>query len=85
MHSASSTASGQSTHHTGLIRYLACTTSASLGDVVVSTGEDKLLALHKLPSLELIGSITLNKRANALAISPDGLIVVGDKFGDVYQ
>lgn len=56
--------------------------------MVVSTGEDKTLALHKVPSLELIGSFVLNKRANAIAVGQDKeeqVIVVGDKFGDVYK
>ncbi len=56
---------------------------------MVSTGEDKTLALHKVPSLELAGSFILNKRANAITIGSDKdghqVIVVGDKFGDVYK
>jgi hypothetical protein len=51
---------------------------------VISTGEDKLLQVSSLPSLQLINSRELVKRANALTVTEQGTIIVGDKFGDVY-
>lgn len=52
---------------------------------LISTGEDKHLHVSQLPSLELLSSRELVKRANALSVTSDGVIVVGDKFGDVYS
>jgi tRNA (guanine-N(7)-)-methyltransferase subunit TRM82 len=52
---------------------------------LVSTGEDKHLHVSILPSLELESSRELVKRANALELTHDGTIIVGDKFGDVYS
>ncbi|KAI8451066.1 WD40-repeat-containing domain protein [Phakopsora pachyrhizi] len=54
--------------------------------LLVSTGEDKLLKIWKLPTLSLISSRELVKRPTSIAISPDGKsIVIADKSGDVYD
>lgn len=50
----------------------------------IATGEDKLLTVSSLPDLTLLSKRELVKRANALEMTADGVIVVGDKFGDVY-
>ncbi|GAA6036798.1 hypothetical protein JCM8097_003484 [Rhodosporidiobolus ruineniae] len=75
-----------STAHKALIRLLAVYTPAGEGkeSVLVSTGEDKLLVVSSLPDLKTLSARELPKRANALEITQDGEIVVGDKFGDVY-
>lgn len=75
-----------SSPHTGYIRQLASHTDSTTGvSYLVSTGEDKLLVVSALPSLEVLSSRTLIKRANALDMTEKGEILVGDKFGDVYQ
>lgn len=51
---------------------------------LIATGEDKLLTVSSLPDLTLLSKRELVKRANALEMTADGVIVVGDKFGDVY-
>ena len=73
----------QSAHHKQLVRLLS---SYKDGDTtyLISTGEDKLLQVSTVPSLELKSSRELIKRANGLIVTDDGTIVVGDKFGDVY-
>ncbi|GAA5916891.1 hypothetical protein JCM8208_005445 [Rhodotorula glutinis] len=73
------------THHKALVRLITpCVDSATGTSYLVSTGEDKLLVVSALPSLDLVSSRELPKRANALDVAPNGDIVVGDKFGDVY-
>ncbi|GAA6010125.1 Trm82p [Rhodotorula paludigena] len=71
--------------HKGLVRLVAPFTDPATGkSVVVSTGEDKLLVVHSLPDLAVLSSREIPKRANALELTAEGDIVVGDKFGDVY-
>lgn len=72
-----------STNHKQLVRILASYNDGQ-ATYLVSTGEDKLLQVSSLPSLELRSSRELVKRANALTVTEDGTIIVGDKFGDVY-
>ncbi|GAA6010797.1 hypothetical protein JCM10207_005847 [Rhodosporidiobolus poonsookiae] len=77
--------SSSSTAHKALIRFLAPYTDPATGDrFLVSTGEDKLLVVSSLPSLEVVSTREIAKRANALDVTHKGEIVVGDKFGDVY-
>lgn len=57
---------------------------ATKQEYLVSTSEDKLLLLWKLPNLEFISERELAKRANGLDIAANGDIAVGDKFGDVF-
>ncbi|KAI8443455.1 WD40-repeat-containing domain protein [Phakopsora pachyrhizi] len=75
--------------HTGLIRSLLVIENQCGGtdpQLLVSTGEDKLLKIWKLPTLSLISSRELVKRPTSIAISPDGKsIVIADKSGDVYD
>ncbi|KPV74533.1 uncharacterized protein RHOBADRAFT_54339 [Rhodotorula graminis WP1] len=72
-------------HHTALVRLITpCVDPATGTAYLVSTGEDKQLVVSTLPSLDLVSSRELPKRANALDIAPNGDVVVGDKFGDVY-
>ncbi|KAI8448629.1 hypothetical protein BY996DRAFT_8417936 [Phakopsora pachyrhizi] len=75
--------------HTGLIRSLLVIENRCGGtdpQLLVSTGEDKLLKIWKLPTLSLISSRELVKRPTSIAISPDGKsIVIADKSGDVYD
>lgn len=74
-----------STPHTSLIRHLVAFTDSSTSTTyLISTGEDKLLVVSSLPTLETLSTRELVKRANALSITAEGEIVVGDKFGDVY-
>ena len=73
-----------SSNHTALVRLLATYTEDDK-TFLISTGEDKFLHVSQLPSLELSSSRELVKRANALSVTDDGTIVVGDKFGDVYS
>ena len=71
--------------HTALIRLLVIHRDDSTGvEHLIATGEDKLLTVSTLPSLTLLSTRELIKRANALSVTEDGTIVVGDKFGDVY-
>ncbi|GAA6061127.1 hypothetical protein JCM10212_001727 [Sporobolomyces blumeae] len=71
--------------HKALVRSLATFTDpATSTSFLVSTGEDKLLVVSSLPSLETLSTRELPKRANAIDVTPQGEIVVGDKFGDVY-
>lgn len=70
-----------STPHSALIRLLAF----HAPNFLISTGEDKKLVVSTLPGLETVSSRELNKRANSVAVTPDGTILVGDKFGDVYS
>ncbi|GAA5877643.1 hypothetical protein JCM3774_005369 [Rhodotorula dairenensis] len=72
-------------HHAALVRFLCTYTDpATSSSYLISTGEDKQLQVAQLPTLDLLSSRPLPKRANALDITPTGEIVVGDKFGDVY-
>ncbi|CAH7683182.1 WD40-repeat-containing domain protein [Phakopsora pachyrhizi] len=75
--------------HTGLIRSLLVIENRCGGtdpQLLVSTGEDKLLKIWKLPTLSLISSRELVKRPTSIAISPDGKsIVIADKSGDFYD
>ncbi|ORY51213.1 hypothetical protein BCR35DRAFT_356084 [Leucosporidium creatinivorum] len=73
-----------SSNHTALVRLLATYTEGE-NTYLISTGEDKHLHVSILPSLELESSRELVKRANALQLTHDGTIIVGDKFGDVYS
>ncbi|GAA5948960.1 hypothetical protein JCM3765_003968 [Sporobolomyces pararoseus] len=82
---STSTLISSSTPHSSLIRSLACFTEpTSSNRYLISTGEDKQLIVSKLPSLEIVSQRELVKRANALQVTQQGEIVVGDKFGDVY-
>ncbi|GAA5839311.1 hypothetical protein JCM9279_005901 [Rhodotorula babjevae] len=73
------------THHNALVRLIAPYVDPATGTAyLVSTGEDKQLVVSSLPSLDHVSSRELPKRANALDVAPNGDIVVGDKFGDVY-
>ncbi|KAL8280131.1 hypothetical protein RQP46_007461 [Phenoliferia psychrophenolica] len=74
-------ASATSTPHSALIRILAF----HAPNYLISTGEDKKLVVSTLPGLEVLSSRELNKRANGVAVTPEGTILVGDKFGDVYS
>ncbi|GAA5893511.1 hypothetical protein JCM5296_007476 [Sporobolomyces johnsonii] len=82
---ATSALHATATPHKALVRLLATYSDpASDKSYLISTGEDKHLVVSLLPSLELQSSRELPKRANALDVTEDGEIVVGDKFGDVY-
>ncbi|GAA5982413.1 hypothetical protein JCM5350_000401 [Sporobolomyces pararoseus] len=84
---STSTLVSTATPHTSLIRSLCCfteQTNSTSTRYLISTGEDKQLIVSKLPSLELVSQRELVKRANALQVTEQGEIVVGDKFGDVY-
>ncbi|GAA6053415.1 hypothetical protein JCM3770_002317 [Rhodotorula araucariae] len=75
----------RASHHKALVRLIAPFVDDKTGKrYLVSTGEDKLLLVSALPSLEVLSSRDLPKRANALDVTATGDIVVGDKFGDVY-
>ncbi|BGP17432.1 hypothetical protein JCM10213_003285 [Rhodosporidiobolus nylandii] len=76
--------SSNSTAHTALVRLLAPFVDQDGKEYLVSTGEDKKLVVFALPTLEVLSTRELVKRANALQITQDGTVVVGDKFGDVY-
>ncbi|KAK4705033.1 tRNA (guanine-N(7)-)-methyltransferase subunit TRM82, partial [Phenoliferia sp. Uapishka_3] len=69
-----------STPHSALIRLLAFHPP----NYLISTGEDKKLVVSTLPGLEVVSSRELNKRANGIDVTPEGTILVGDKFGDVF-
>ncbi|MBW0567907.1 hypothetical protein O181_107622 [Austropuccinia psidii MF-1] len=75
----------QGSNHTGFIRLLAIHHQSLLPNSnqslkLISTGEDKLLKIWKLPNLKLI------KRPTSIAISPnEENIIIADKFGDVYD
>ncbi|KAH8928955.1 hypothetical protein BT69DRAFT_1276740 [Atractiella rhizophila] len=73
--------------HTGLIRQIYIHESTDGGEIyLISTGDDKLLKVWELPKLKLKSSRPLLKRANAIAVTAEGEnILIGDKFGDVYQ
>ncbi|KAG0148865.1 hypothetical protein CROQUDRAFT_654207 [Cronartium quercuum f. sp. fusiforme G11] len=77
--------------HFGLIRLLVIHQHAATSDgpnrtVLISTGEDKMLKTWDLPTLNLLQSRELAKRATALSVSPNGKhIVIGDKSGDIYN
>lgn len=73
-----------STAHTALIRLLLVHT-VEARSYLISTGEDKQLVVSSLPDLVEISKRELVKRANDLATTGEGEIVVGDKFGDVYS
>ncbi|GAA5935205.1 hypothetical protein JCM1841_006444 [Sporobolomyces salmonicolor] len=82
---ATSALHATATPHKSFVRLLATYFDpASEKSYLISTGEDKHLVVSLLPSLELQSSRELPKRANALDVTEDGEIVVGDKFGDVY-
>ncbi|GAA6015557.1 hypothetical protein JCM11491_007155 [Sporobolomyces phaffii] len=82
---ATSTEVSTATPHSALIRLVATYTDPTTRErFVVSTGEDKQLVVSTLPGLEQKSTRELVKRANALAVTAEGEIVVGDKFGDVY-
>lgn len=73
------------TAHKSFVRLIATYVEpATKQEYVVSTSEDKLLFVWKLPALELVCSRELARRANGLAIAENGDIAVGDKFGDVF-
>lgn len=83
--STTATTSTSSTPHTGLIRLLSSYLDPSTNKLfLISSGEDKLLIVSSLPDLTVLSKRELVKRANALAVTQDGTIVIGDKFGDVY-
>lgn len=73
-----------SSNHSQLVRLLKTYTLDGVA-YLVSTGEDKMLQVSSLPTLELLSNRELVKRANTLDITQDGEIVVGDKFGDVFS
>lgn len=55
-------------------------------EFIISTGEDKLLIVYELSQkLVKLSTRTLNKRANALKLTNNQHIVIGDKFGDVFK
>ncbi|BGP41173.1 tRNA (guanine-N(7)-)-methyltransferase non-catalytic subunit trm82 [Rhodotorula kratochvilovae] len=75
----------RASHHKALVRLIAPFVDEVTGKrYLISTGEDKLLLVSALPSLEVLSTRELPKRANALDVTATGEIVVGDKFGDVY-
>lgn len=82
---STNTQTGTSTTHSALIRSLATfTDKTSSISYIVSTGEDKQLVVSSLPTLEQVSKRELLKRANALDVTDEGEIIIGDKFGDVY-
>ncbi|KAM0754362.1 hypothetical protein T439DRAFT_321406 [Meredithblackwellia eburnea MCA 4105] len=79
--SSSSSVATSATPHTGMIRLFAFHEP----NFLLSTGEDKLLIASTLPGMETVSKRELVKRANALVVTREGEVIVGDKFGDVFK
>lgn len=75
---------GTDESHTGIIRHVATYTDGNTV-YLASTGEDKQLHVYELPTFANVYTRELPKRATALVISPEGDILISDKFGDVYR